>query len=148
MTRWIDLLEKIRIIEEKYGETLNLPIQMDMIWNDKDQHSAVKAFLETDYYRFLAEVNGLEFDGSILYGISDKTLSASEVYDIFYYNAMWHEVEENRQYFFIGENNISWFVFKPSENSFLELDRPSSDVIKVYDNLDELLSGFLQSALE
>ena len=146
---WIDLLDEIKKVEEQYGETMNRPLPVETILKkDKKQSDIIKNFLETDYSRFLTKVNGIDFDGSVLYGISEKDTDSLGFYDIFYYNDIWHEVEENKQYFFIGENNISWFVFKPSENSFLELDMPSADVVREFKNLDELLTSFLKDALE
>ena len=86
--------------------------------------------------------------GCVLYGLKADDSCSSEIYDFFEYNKIWHEVEENKQFVFIGENNISWFVYNPSNDEYLELNMPSADVVEKFNSLDDLLESFLSDALE
>ncbi len=82
--------------------------------------------MEQEYSRFLTKLNGFDFNGSVLYGLKTDDSCSAEVYDFFEYNKIWHEVEENKRFVFIGENDISWFVYNPSNYEYLELDKPYS----------------------
>lgn len=146
---WKELLKKIEEIEKNYGESLARPLSPDVISKTNgDISPEVKSFLKEEYSQFLAITNGLDFNGSVLYGMKQTESDSEQVHDIFLMNNIWHEVEEQRQYFFIGENNISWFVYHPITGNFYELDMPSGDVIERYSHLDELLDNFFEQALE
>ena len=146
---WLELLEKIERIESGYGEKLNSPIDLDKIKSlSKNEINEVKIFIEQEYSRFLTKVNGLDFNGSVLYGLKTDDSRSSEVYDFFEYNKIWHEVEGNKRFVFIGENNISWFVYNPSNDEYLELDMPSAEVVEKFNSLDDLLESFLSDAIE
>ncbi|MCY7017145.1 YrhA family protein [Streptococcus sanguinis] len=146
---WLELLEKIERIESGYGEKLNSPIDLDKIKSlSKNEINEVKIFMEQEYSRFLTKVNGLDFNGSVLYGLKTDDSCSAEVYDFFEYNKIWHEVEENKRFVFIGENNISWFVYNPSNYEYLELDMPSAEVVEKFNSLDDLLESFLSDAIE
>ncbi|MFQ7478271.1 MAG: YrhA family protein, partial [Streptococcus sp.] len=83
-----------------------------------------------------------------LYGLKTDDNCSAEVYDFFDYNNIWHEVEENKRFVFIGEKNISWFVYNPSNDEYLELDTPSAEVVEKFNSLDDLLESFLSDAIE
>ena len=140
---WLELLEKIEKIESGYGEKLNSPINLDKIKSlSKNEINKVQTFMEQEYSRFLTKVNGLDFNGSVLYGLKTDDSCSAEVYDIL------HEVEENKRFVFIGENNISWFVYNPSNDEYLELDMPSAEVVEKFNSLDDLLESFLSDTIE
>lgn len=146
---WLELLEKIERIESDYGEKLNSPIDLDKIKSlSKNEINKVQTFMEQEYSRFLTKVNGLDFNGSVLYGLKTDDSCSAEVYDFFDYNNILHEVEENKRFVFIGENNISWFVYNPSNDEYLELDMPSAEVVEKFNSLDDLLESFLSDTIE
>lgn len=146
---WLELLEKIEKIESGYGEKLNSPINLDKIKSlSKNEINKVQTFMEQEYSRFLTKVNGLDFNGSVLYGLKTDDSCSAEVYDFFDYNNILHEVEENKRFVFIGENNISWFVYNPSNDEYLELDMPSEEVVEKFNSLDDLLESFLSDTIE
>ncbi|MBS7076829.1 MAG: YrhA family protein [Streptococcus parasanguinis] len=146
---WLELLEKIEKIESGYGEKLNSPINLDKIKSlSKNEINKVQTFMEQEYSRFLTKVNGLDFNGSVLYGLKTDDSCSAEVYDFFDYNNILHEVEENKRFVFIGENNISWFVYNPSNDEYLELDMPSAEVVEKFNSLDDLLESFLSDTIE
>ena len=146
---WLEHLEKIEKIESGYGEKLNSPINLDKIKSlSKNEINKVQTFMEQEYSRFLTKVNGLDFNGSVLYGLKTDDSCSAEVYDFFDYNNILHEVEENKRFVFIGENNISWFVYNPSNDEYLELDMPSAEVVEKFNSLDDLLESFLSDTIE
>ncbi|OLF48422.1 hypothetical protein BU202_02060 [Streptococcus cuniculi] len=52
------------------------------------------------------------------------------------------------KYLFIGESNISWYVYNLKNKLYEVLDNPSGRLLKQFGTLDELLRQVLKEALE
>ena len=66
--------------------------------------------LPNEYIEVLRIINGMEFNGFILYGIDQRLLDEQQnekIYGLIEYNKLWYENEWNKQYIFLGESNIS-----------------------------------------
>ena len=123
--------EYLAVVKNKLSET-NFTINIEM------------------YSELLKEINGLDFNGYVLYGYALKTEDAlfpQRIYDIFEMNAVWHENEWQKDYFFIGESNLSWYVYDNISEIFYELDMPSGDIIEEFEDLDSLLTIFFRAAV-
>ena len=138
---WENYLTAVKKEQEKYGESIN-PGLSD---NDIDKLTD----LPDSLINFLKKVNGLEYNGYILYGFrQSETPQPQPIYDIYDYNEIWHENDEMDKYLFIGESNISWYVYNLKSKLYEELDNPSGRLVKRFDTLDELLEQVLKEALE
>jgi hypothetical protein len=94
------------IVQEKnlYGEKINIGATESKI---QLFIKAVKAELNVDlpneYVKVLEVINGLEFNGFILYGIDQKLLDQEQnegIYGLIEYNKIWYENEcRNNIYF-------------------------------------------------
>ncbi|PPF21169.1 hypothetical protein C5C34_13475 [Rathayibacter rathayi] len=58
-------------------------------------------------------------------------------------NVIWHEVEEQRRYTFLGDGNIDWFVYDIEREKYLILDKPSAEEVGTFDTFDEFFSAIL-----
>lgn len=138
---WKNYLKNIENEQKKYGESINMGLS--------DYLASQIMDLPVSFINFLEEVNGLEYNGYIIYGINDPAVVCLQpVYDIYEYNEIWHENDEMRRYLFIGESNLSWYVYDTKSEIYAELDNPSGRLINSFDTLDLLLSQVLQEALE
>lgn len=142
------------IVQEKnlYGEKINIGATESKI---QLFIKAVKAELNVDlpneYVKVLEVINGLEFNGFILYGIDQKLLDQEQnegIYGLIEYNKIWYENEWQKQYIFLGESSISWYVYDLAQHKFCELDNPSGSEMEVFNNLDCMLEKLLSDALE
>ena len=82
------------------------------------------------YLDALSRINGIEFNGFILYGVDQYLLEhemKQPVYGLLEFNQIWHENEKQREYLFLGENNISWYVYEYKNQCYMELDQPSGN---------------------
>ncbi|MBC6309737.1 hypothetical protein HCJ66_09210 [Listeria sp. FSL L7-1582] len=61
---------------------------------------------------------------------------------------IWNENEWEDDYVFFGDSNISWYCYSRMKNAFMELDKPSGDVINKFSSLGELLESALNSVCE
>ena len=148
---WMNFISKISEIEEKYGDSVNSGVpntvfsalmKKNNVWPNDE--------VMEDYKRFLSQVNGIDFNVFILYGISQKTnpdIIDEDVYDIFEMNIIWHEESSNNSYFFLGESGMSWYVYDTFDRVYKELDLPSGDLVNKYSTLDDLLESVLKTAL-
>ena len=98
----------------------------------------------------LRHSNGFEWNGFILYGVdraSFPTAPAYSVYGLIEQNEIWYEVESQRAYLFLGESNISWYVYEIATGRYLELDNPSGSEVEVFDSCAEMLEKLLDDCL-
>jgi len=148
---WKDRLQKI--IQEKnlYGEKVNIgATEGEIQLLIKETKNELKIDLPREYVKILEVVNGIEFNGFILYGIDQKLLNKQQnqrINGLIEYNTIWYENEWQKQYIFLGESNISWYVYDLSIGKYCELDNPSGRENEVFNSLECLLEKLLNDAL-
>ena len=117
---WMDFISKISEVEEKYGNSVNSGVPNTVFSALMKKHNVwPNDEVMEDYKRFLSQVNGIDFNGFILYGISQKTnpdIIDEDVYDTF-------------------------------DRVYKELDLPSGDLVNKYSTLDDFLESVLKTAL-
>ena len=149
---WKDKLQEI--IQEKkiYGEKVNIGANEEEIEIFfKEAKDEIKVDLPNEYIKILRFVNGLEFNGFILYGIDQHLLNKQQnqrINGLIEYNKIWYENEWQKKYLFIGESNISWYVYDLAECRYVELDNPSGRENEVFSSLECMLEKILSDALE
>ena len=148
---WKDKLQEI--IQEKkiYGEKVNIGATEEEIGMFfKEVKAELNVDLPNDYANILELVNGLEFNGFILYGIDQILLSKQpnqSINGLIEYNKIWYENEWQKKYIFIGESNISWYVYDIAECKYIELDNPSGRENEVFSSLEDMVEKMLNDAL-
>lgn len=148
---WKDKLQEI--IQEKkiYGEKVNIGATEEEIGMFfKEVKAELNVDLPNDYANILELVNGLEFNGFILYGIGQILLSKQpnqSINGLIEYNKIWYENEWQKKYIFIGESNISWYVYDFAECKYAELDNPSGRENEVFSSLEDMVEKILSDAL-
>jgi hypothetical protein len=148
---WEILLSEVRKVEEKYGGSLNAPASNEQVEiltkkvKEKFNHT-----LPEQYINFLRNVNGIEFNGFIIYGV-DSSFSKGEVNQpITGYidtNEIWYENEHQQQYMFFGDSNISWYCLDITKGIYVELDKPSGTLMHEYKDFDSMLEKALKDSL-
>lgn len=138
--KWLNQLETLKALAQSY---------------DKEAYPTCGLFepsedlvLPEDYRAVLAVVNGLEWDGHILYGhVADRPSSQDFAYhDLLDMNAVWHEVDST-DFLYLGKSDMSWWGYDRQSQSYQELDKPSGDLLTTFLSCDNFLSAFLASAL-
>lgn len=148
---WKIKLEEI--IEEKnlYGEQINSGAsQVELAKFKISVKEELQKDLPTEYGDFLKKVNGLEFNGFILYGIDDVFLEKKtnqHINGLISFNQIWYENEDQKKYLFLGESNISWYVYDTNNERYIELDNPSGREMVVFKELDKMLEKILSDSL-
>lgn len=148
---WKDKFQEI--IQEKkiYGEKVNIGVTEEELENYfKEAKAELNVDLPNDYANILKLVNGLEFNGFILYGIDQSLLSKQpnqSINGLIEYNKIWYENEWQKKYIFIGESNISWYVYDIAECKYIELDNPSGRENEVFSSLEDMVEKMLNDAL-
>jgi hypothetical protein len=148
---WKDKLEEVKKEKEKYEELVNVGATNKQIEKFvKEVRTKFNYSLPLGYLNFLKEVNGIEFNGFIVYGIDQELLKEDvnqPINGLISFNEIWYENEEQKQYIFLGESNISWYVYGLKNNKFVELDNPSGSVVKEYYNFNSILEKILTDSL-
>lgn len=149
---WKAKLQQIVQEMHSYDEEINVGATKEEIQLFCEKCRAeLKADIPDEYLRILEVVNGIEFNGFILYGIDEELLDEQQnqsIYGLIEYNKIWYENEWQKRYLFLGESDISWFVYDLEEHKYCELDNPSGSESEVFDHMEGLVEKFLSDALE
>ena len=106
--------------------------------------------LPSEYEEFLKTVNGLDFNGLVLYRVDSPLLETEKDEQICGFietNEIWYENEFQKEYLFFGDSNIAWFCKNLSDSTYLELDKPSGTVMNTYNDFNTMLGEALKTAL-
>lgn len=148
---WKEYMDKIKEEKNKYDEAINEGADdMSIATLNKELKRRFGFEMPQGYSEILKNINGLEFNGYILYGI-DKEIGNSrfkqKIYGVLEMNSIWYENEDQKSYLFLGESNLSWYVYRIETNEYLELDHPSGNVLEKYDNFEGMFSHMLEESL-
>ncbi|AMR46781.1 MULTISPECIES: YrhA family protein [Bacillus subtilis group] len=150
---WVNLLEEIRKTEAKYGDKLNSPVTDQEIRNFEE--AVLGKFpvneIPSGYKKFLQTVNGLDFNGLVIYGLDQELLreeNDEEVYGFIETNEQWHENDEQKKYLFFGDSDTAWYCLDVIENEYLELDKPSGTPMNKFDDFNVMLADALKVSLD
>ena len=148
------LIKKINDVikeKEKYGECINEGVQEKEIGIfKKAAYKELNIELPAEYLQFLKTTNGLESNGSIIYGIDKEFLEHDlnvENNGFIDNNKVWHENEWLKHYVFFGDGDISWYVYDMLSNKYLELDRPSGEEMEEFNNFNDMIMAILNNMI-
>lgn len=152
MAQWKELLTEIIKNEEKYESSLRNPVTDLEILNLQQlvQEKLGNIQFPESYIDFLKTVNGIDFNGLVIYAVDEELLSeqnGEHIQGFVETNEIWHENESQKQYIFFGDSDIAWYCFDLKQEIFLELDKPSGTIIQSFDCFDSMLSEALQTTL-
>lgn len=148
---WNGKLEKIKSQKKIYGEIINFGAtekDIDKFKNKVKENLNLE--LPDEYLNVLRNFNGLEFNGFILYGIDEIILNNEPNENITGFieaNELLYDNIEQRQYIFLGESNISWYVYDLKNKYYAELDNPSGRVCYRFEEFSEMLDKLLSDSL-
>lgn len=149
---WKIKLEELIQQKRLFGENVNIGATEQKIHLFiKTVKDELNIDLPNEYIEVLRIINGMEFNGFILYGIDQRLLDEQQnekIYGLIEYNKLWYENEWNKQYIFLGESNMSWYVYDLTAHKFCELDNPSGTEMEKFNNLDHMVEKLLIDALE
>lgn len=150
---WVNLLEEIRKTEAKYGDELNSTVTDQEIRNFEE--AVLGKFLvkeiPLEYKKFLQTVNGLDFNGLVIYGLDQELLreeNDEEVYGFIETNEQWHENDEQKKYLFFGDSDTAWYCLDVIQNEYLELDKPSGTLMNKFNDFNAMLADALKVSLD
>ena len=131
---WEIYLQQIREEKELYDEEINSGASekeiYELVTTAKEKWNME---IPQQYLDVLSRINGIEFNGFILYGVYQYLLE--------------HEIEKQKGYLFLGESNISWYVYQYKNQCYMELDQPSGREIHRFRNFYEMCDKVLSEAI-
>ena len=152
MPQWKDLLIAVEEIEDKYGSTLRKPVSATEIMkmNQTIKEKLENFVLPDSYIEFLKKINGLDFNGLVIYGVDEVLLDMEmdgEVHGFIENNEIWHENDWQKKYVFFGDSDTAWFCFDLKAGVYVELDKPSGTLIQSFESFDSMLKEALETIL-
>lgn len=101
---WKEKLQEIIKEKEIYGEKVNIgATEREIQLLNNETKKELNVDLPSEYVNILKVVNGIEFNGFILYGIDERLLEKKHnqpINGLIEYNKIWHENEWQKQFFF------------------------------------------------
>ncbi|ENQ3106057.1 SMI1/KNR4 family protein [Bacillus cereus] len=148
---WKNLILEIEDILKSVNYKLNTPATDTEVQRLRERvKEKFNVDLPSEYEEFLKTVNGLDFDGLVLYGV-DSSLFEKEkdeqICGLIETNEIWYENEFQKEYLFLGDSNIAWFCKSLSDGTYLELDKPSGTVMNTYNDCNTMLEEALKITL-
>ena len=149
---WIDKLKKVQELCKEYSFSCansGAPEEIISSWAAQVQNT-LGVQPPQEFIDVLRHVNGFEWNGFILYGVDRgafPTAPEYSVYGLIEQNEVWYEVESQRAYLFLGESNISWYVYEIATGRYMELDNPSGQEMAAFDSCAEMLEKLLDDCL-
>ena len=148
---WQNKLDAIIELQKQFGEEINSGTSDEEICIFREAaKKELNVVLPEEYLEVLKTVNGVEFNGYILYGIDSRLLEKEpnqSVNGLIDCNKAWYDNEWQKQYIFLGESGMSWYVYDIADKKYYELDIPSGDKINKFSGVDELLEKLLGASL-
>ncbi len=138
-------LQKIDELLKSFGyQGLNDRVSSHILTDFKEKvEKLFNAPLPGEYTTFLERVNGVEFNGCVLFGVDSKDLPNGFIRN----NRLLRQMQSDEEYLFLGESGVAWFVYEPKTRRFMELDNPSARIMANFSSFDEMLEKFLNDAL-
>ncbi|MFM9276545.1 YrhA family protein [Paenibacillus jiagnxiensis] len=144
----IDQISKIR-----GNRKLNAPANENEI--SRFRKSVVEKFgegvLPQQYFEFLRTVNGIEFNGLKIYGIDNNFLDSQPVNQVdsfFDANETWESIKDEDELIFFGDSDIAWYCYDATKKSFVELDKPSGELMETFSDFGAMLESAFSVALD
>ncbi|MGW8749860.1 YrhA family protein [Bacillus wiedmannii] len=148
---WKNLILKIEKIEKSFNDKLNTPTTDSEVQKLRERMKEnFNVDLPSEYEEFLKTVNGLDFNGLVLYGVDSYLLDTERdesICGLIETNEIWYENEFQKEYLFLGDSDIAWFCKNLSDGTYLELDKPSGTVMNTYNDCNTMLEEALKTAL-
>ncbi|MBF7153914.1 YrhA family protein [Bacillus albus] len=148
---WKNLILEIEKIEKSFNDKLNTTATDSEVQKLRERmRESFNIDLPSEYEEFLKTVNGLDFNGLVLYGVDSYLLDTERdesICGLIETNEIWYENEFQKEYLFLGDSNISWFCKNLSDGTYLELDKPSGTVMNTYNDCNTMLEEALKTAL-
>ncbi|BEU01366.1 hypothetical protein OAG1_01660 [Agarivorans sp. OAG1] len=138
------LLEKIRSIASEWGEVLEPPAtDIEVIELVGTVRSLFSIELPKEFLSFLKLVNGLEFNGLIIYGTknSETDLNGSSL-DIVEMNEVFRESlrSDELDVIIVGEDSSGILVYESSSDKFQFRDRIGIDRVDSFSSFEDMLN--------
>ncbi|MFB5763711.1 YrhA family protein [Paenibacillus medicaginis] len=150
---WKEQIDQISKIRGKRNRKLNAPANENEI--SRFRKSVVEKFgegiLPQQYFEFLRTVNGIEFNGLKIYGIDNNFLDSQPVNQVdsfFDANETWESIKDEDELIFFGDSDIAWYCFNATKKSFVELDKPSGELMETFNNFGAMLESAFSVALD
>ncbi|HDR7622785.1 TPA: SMI1/KNR4 family protein [Bacillus mycoides] len=148
---WKNLILEIEKIEKSFNDKLNTPATDTEVHRlRKHVKEKFNVDLPSEYEEFLKTVNGLDFNGLVIYGVDPSLLDTERgelISGLIDTNEIWYENEFQKEYLFLGDSNIAWFCKNLSDGTYLELDKPSGTVMETYSNFNTMIEEALKTTL-
>lgn len=148
---WKEKIELIRERRARRNRHLNAGCSQEEInILQKEVNNKFQYYLPEEYLEFLSLINGLEYNGLVIYGIDEDLIDVENNQNVTGYidtNQIWYENEEQREYMFFADNDMSWYCYNMNKKTYMELEKPSGELEQEFDSFADMIESALENSL-
>lgn len=148
---WREKLEEVKRVLDEFERELDAPASEKEIQIFNDEVKKKFGFdLPMEYIDLLKEMNGYEFNGFIIYGVDERLLEKNPkepINGFIEISEIWYENEHQKQYIFIGEEHISWYVYDLVSKKYMILDKPGGSEMEYFDCFNDIINRLLTDSI-
>jgi len=118
--------------------------------NHNIQQKLGNIILPKSYIELLKIINGLDFNGLVIYGVDEVLLDKEvdeNIHGFIETNELWYENYWQKQYIFFGDSDTAWYCYDLKESVYVEFDKPSGTLIQSFESFDSMLSDAFETIL-
>jgi len=148
---WKEKLEEVKKVLNEFNRDFDAPATEKEIQLFTDEVKKKFGFdLPEEYIDFLKVMNGYEFNGFVIYGVDERLLEKKpdeHINGFIELSEILYEVEDPKQYIFIGEDNISLYVYDLVRKKYIIIDNPGGGEMEYFDRFDEIITKLLTDSI-
>jgi hypothetical protein len=145
MSETEDLLQRIDAEKRQYNQKIWPPATDEAIERLRAYVSrTLQAELPEDYAAFLRRNDGLDFNGYVIYGATEK----KEPFLEGFVEANERLADPPPRFVFYGDTGNTLYAQERASGRWVALDVPSLDVVDKFDSFDTMLEHILRKAYE
>lgn len=147
----MNLIDEVKRIASKYNEILEPPCTEAKLKRLRERSRAeLTTDVPNDYVDFLRIMDGLDFNGMLVYAseqTTSKDSSQAEIFGFVETNLMHRDVDVMRGYLVFGSDSLNIYVLDVRNNEYQVLDRASLDKATSFSSFDEMLEQAIKKHL-
>lgn len=147
----ISLIDSVRVVANSWGEELEPPANSSELEDFVHRVQKIYSVTLPDQYKvFLQIINGLEFNGLIIYGTknSESDPDASPL-DFFYMNDVWQDSlrASMLDVIVVGEDSTGVLTYDRDAKQFQYRDRIGLDRVELFSSFEEMLKVEIEKVM-
>jgi hypothetical protein len=144
------LLKQVHTEQRNWGAYVRPPARPENLQALTEQvHRVLGAELPQGYLDFLAQSDGLDFDGLVIYDSASSPEQRTEGFwqGFVYTNLAWRDDPTNRELLIFGDSDMDLFIQHINTGAFRRVDKIAHDRFEAFPSFEAMLEASLRTRM-